>query len=172
MRIDFDSLAPDQAYHIMTQTIIPRPIAWVLTANETSGYNLAPFSFFNAICSNPPLVIMSMGKKPDGSLKDTRHNLITNKNLVIHIPNVDQAEEVTETARTLDYGDSELYKIRHPLVNEPGWELPRLENAPVAMLAELSDLHEVGPNKQAVFYCQIKELYVRDDLAQQDEKGR
>ena len=172
MRIDFDTLSPNQAYHLMTQTIIPRPVAWVLTANETSGYNLAPFSFFNAICSNPPLVMFSAGKKPDGTLKDTRHNLGQSKQLVIHVPSVDQAEEVTETARTLDYGDSELYKIRHPLVNEPDWDLPRLENAPVAMLAELTDLHEVGPNQQAIFYCEIKALYVRDDLVEEDAKGR
>lgn len=172
MHIDFANLSPDQAYHIMTQTIIPRPVAWILTANETSGYNLAPFSFFNAICSNPPLVMFSAGKKPDGTLKDTRYNLSQNKQLVIHIPSVSQAEEVTETARTLEYGDSELYKIRHPLVNEPGWDLPRLEHAPVAMLAELSDLHEVGPNQQAVFYCEIKAVYVQDHLVHLDEKGR
>lgn len=172
MHIDFASLSPDQAYHIMTQTITPRPVAWILTANEDATYNLAPFSFFNAVCSNPPLVMFSVGKKSDGSIKDTRHNILKNKQLVIHIPSVAQAAAVTETARTLAYGESELAHIEHALVNEAGWPLPRLADAPVAMLAEFSEVHELGPNKQAVFYCQIKAVHVQDEAVQEDAKGR
>ena len=80
MRQSFSDLNPSERYHIMTQVVIPRPIAWVLTANDgdqsnhsSSRFNLAPFSYFNAISSDPPLVMMSIGKKPDGEEKDTRH---------------------------------------------------------------------------------------------------
>ena len=79
MIIQFADLKPLQRYHMMTQTIIPRPIAWVLTENDNGSSNLAPFSYFTALCSDPALVVLSIGKKPDGSLKDTRHNPIANQ---------------------------------------------------------------------------------------------
>src|SRR3989344_4559272 len=55
-----------QAYHLMIQTIIPRPIAWALTVNLNQTFNLAPFSFFNGIAGNPPAVMMSIGYKQNG----------------------------------------------------------------------------------------------------------
>jgi flavin reductase (DIM6/NTAB) family NADH-FMN oxidoreductase RutF len=101
MNIDLSSLSNNNVYHLMTQTIIPRPIAWVLTKNKDNSTNLAPFSYFNAVCSNPPLCMLSMGKKPDGAFKDTGTNLIEGADCVIHIAHVNQAEVVTATASTL-----------------------------------------------------------------------
>jgi len=56
MHIDMSTLSPAQAYAMMTQTVIPRPIAWILTGNSDNTYNLAPFSYFNALASDPPIV--------------------------------------------------------------------------------------------------------------------
>lgn len=172
MNIDFNSLNASEAYFTMTQTIIPRPIAWVLTDSGNGTYNLAPFSYFNAICSNPPLVVMSVGKKLDGDLKDTRTNIVERKKLVIHIAQVSQAEQVTESARSLAFGESELDRLDMELVHEDGWSLPRLADTPVAMECEFYDLHELGPNNQAVFYCKINRLFVSDEAVSLDEKGR
>jgi len=63
MIIDFSELKPRQIYKTMIQTIIPRPIAWTLTENDNGSFNLAPFSYFNAIGSNPPMVSLSIEKK-------------------------------------------------------------------------------------------------------------
>ena len=70
MNIDASTLAPIQIYHLMTQTVIPRPIAWVLTESGEADYNLAPFSYFTPVSSNPPLLMFSVGKKPTGEIKD------------------------------------------------------------------------------------------------------
>ena len=67
MYISLDQLSPDKIYFTMTQVVIPRPVAWVLTDNGNHTFNLAPYSYFNAICSEPPLILISAGKKPDGS---------------------------------------------------------------------------------------------------------
>ena len=71
MILDLSALQPAQVYFQMIQTLVPRPIAWVLSEIENDKYNLAPFSYFNAVCSDPPLIMLSVGKKPDGSFKDT-----------------------------------------------------------------------------------------------------
>ncbi len=170
--IDFADLKAPGIYHIMTQTIVPRPIAWVLTDSGDASYNLAPFSYFNAICSDPPLVMLSIGKNPGGASKDTRTNLVEKRQLVIHIPKVEHAAQVTESSRTLPFGESEVDRLELALVQEAGWALPRLADAPVALACEFYELHEIGPNKQGIFFCKVNQVYVDDTVVKKDEKNR
>ena len=173
MDISFSELSASQRYHLTTQVVIPRPIAWVLTDNGAKqSFNLAPFSYFNAVCSDPPLVMLSMGSKPDGQVKDTRRNILDHKHLVIHIPHENQAADVTASAATLPHGHSEVEELGLALVEQAGWSLPRLECCKVAMLCEHHQLTELGPNKQAVFFCEIKRLYLDETAIQLDSKGR
>ena len=174
MVVDFGNLSSGHIYHMMTQTIIPRPIAWVLTENDNQTYNLAPFSYFSAISSNPPLVMISVGKKPNGEPKDTRSNIERHKKLVIHIPSSTQAQEVTTTALPLAYGESEIDHIQQKLVSQDGWSLPRLVSAPVAFYGELYEMHELGANKQqAVIYARLHSMYVDDkSVAVDGDKSR
>ncbi|GIT49378.1 MAG: hypothetical protein Ct9H300mP14_13060 [Gammaproteobacteria bacterium] len=68
MYVDITQLDPQQIYITLTQTVIPRPIAWVLSENANGSLNLAPYSFFNAVSSEPPLVMISTGPlKPEGA---------------------------------------------------------------------------------------------------------
>ena len=83
MNLDFSNFSATQRYHLMTQTIIPRPIAWALTASEDGSLNLAPFSYFTAVSSEPPILMLSVGKKPNGDDKDTFVNVKNNKQMVI-----------------------------------------------------------------------------------------
>ncbi len=73
--MDFSALPPPDCYRLMIQAVVPRPVAWVLSDNGDGSLNLAPFSFFTAISSDPPLLMFSAGKKPDGTPKDTLHNV-------------------------------------------------------------------------------------------------
>ncbi|MET0093908.1 MAG: flavin reductase, partial [Sedimenticola sp.] len=75
MNIDLSEMPPGQVYFTMTQALIPRPIAWVLSENADGGHNLAPFSYFSAVSSEPPLVMLSIGRRPDGTPKDTAANI-------------------------------------------------------------------------------------------------
>jgi flavin reductase (DIM6/NTAB) family NADH-FMN oxidoreductase RutF len=56
---------------LIFSTIVPRPIAWITTVSKEGAVNLAPFSFFNAVTTKPPLLFVSVGKRKDGFLKDT-----------------------------------------------------------------------------------------------------
>ncbi len=60
MNLKLDTLAPTQIYHLMTQTVVPRPIAWALTESSEKEYNLAPFSYFTPVSSNPPVLMLSV----------------------------------------------------------------------------------------------------------------
>lgn len=170
MQIDFEQLSPNQRYHLLTQTVIPRPIAWVLSENEDASLNLAPFSFFNAMCSDPALLVMSIGKKEQGERKDTAVNLLSGREFVVHIANAAQADALTKTAATLDYGESELEQTDLALSNFNGCKLPRLADCDIAYHCELYEHHLVGPNQQAFIYAKVISLYLSDRVTEQDGK--
>lgn len=175
MLIEAEMLTPDRLYHTMTQTLIPRPIAWVLSDNgaEAAGrYNLAPFSYFTPVCSNPPVLMFSVGKKPDGSLKDTRKNIIERGTFVVHIPSAAMADEVTESARVLDFGVSEIEQQQLELVDFPGFGLPRLAHCAIAYGCELYQVQEMGALPQALIFGLVKQIYIDDSVLFTDAKAR
>lgn len=172
MNIDFDSLTPSQVYFHMTQTLIPRPIAWVLSENADGGFNLAPFSYFNAVCSDPPLIMLSVGKKPDGSFKDTRVNIEQRGHFVIHIPRCDQVQLVSASSASLEAGDSEVYKLGLETVPFHGFGLPRLADCAVAYACEAWEIHELGDVPQSLILGRVHRLYLSDRLVGKDDKGR
>ncbi|MFT6237218.1 MAG: flavin reductase (DIM6/NTAB) family NADH-FMN oxidoreductase RutF [Cellvibrionaceae bacterium] len=164
MIVDFNSISPSNGYHLLTQTIIPRPIAWILSENEDGSLNLAPFSFFNAVCSDPPLLMVSIGKKPSGEIKDTRRNILSGRDFVIHIASLTQAQVLSRSAATLVYGDSELEIDDLALETFAGCSIPRLADSSVAYHCKFYDSHIIGPSEQAILYAEVIQLYVNDDM--------
>ncbi|UUM29512.1 flavin reductase family protein [Vibrio japonicus] len=160
MNIDLSTLAPTQIYHLMTQTIIPRPIAWVLTDSGEQNYNLAPFSYFTAVSSNPPLMMISVGKKPSGEVKDTTRNVLETGQMVIHIANEALADVVTQSAATLEHGESEVLASGIELVDFDGFDLPRIKDCPIAFGCKLFEVQEIGETPQTLIFAQIEELYI------------
>ena len=172
MYIELEELSPNQIYVTMTQAVIPRPIAWVLSDNGNGGYNLAPYSYFNAICSQPPLIFISVGKKPDGSHKDTRVNIEERHRFVVHIAHRDLAVPMTETSRTLPHGVSELDRVDLGLTEFDGFSLPRLADCRVALACELYEIQEIGLAPQSLIFGKVRSIYVDDGVASTDDKGR
>ena len=170
MHIDLSSLTPVQTYATMTQTIVPRPIAWILTENESGNYNLAPFSYFNALSSAPAIAIMSVGPRDDGSMKDTRLNLEQREFGVIHIAHREMANEMTQSAATLEPGVSEITEIGLSTAEMPGSKLPRLADCRVAYAAKLVDTKRI--NNQWLAFLELTDLFLDDSVVGQDQKGR
>lgn len=175
MQLDFTSLPPMERYHAMTQSIIPRPIAWVLTQNgETGTYNLAPYSFFTAVCSDPPLVLFSAGKKAEGEEKgqpkDTRRNIEEQGEFVIHISNSEQINAVQNSAATLKHDESEVEQLGLETTEFEGFKLPRLTDSPIAMTCRLYRIDEVGNVPHAVIYGEILSMYINDALLNEQNR--
>lgn len=180
MIINFSNYDASQRYHLMTQTVIPRPIAWALTESTEEGtnnssLNLAPFSYFTAVSSEPALLMLSVGKKPNGEFKDTLVNVLKNKKMVIHIANESQADIVTQTAASLDHGESELSGVdANQLSTVPfeGFELPRLAQCDIAYGCELYETKEIGDTPQTLIFVEIKQLYVNPKVVTVSENER
>ncbi len=172
MNIDLTTLSSSEIYFTMTQSLVPRPIAWVLTENEAGDFNLAPFSYFSAVSSDPPLIMISLGKKPDGSPKDTRVNIEQRKNFVVHIPSRTDLQGVNDSSATLPEGVSEVEKLGLELAGFEGSPLPRLAQCRIAMACERYEIKEIGDTPQTLIFGLMKQLYIDDRIVTQDAKGR
>jgi len=171
MIIDLASLSPNQVYFSLIQTVIPRPIAWVLSDNGDGSHNVAPFSYFNAVASDPPLIMLSIGSRPDGSPKDTRENIEQRKHFVVHIAHPAILESLNETSRSLPRGESELERIAVDLADFDGFSLPRISQCRIALACELYSTQRLG-NDQLLILGQVQKIYVADEVCEQDSKGR
>ncbi|WP_298940794.1 flavin reductase family protein [uncultured Psychromonas sp.] len=177
MRLNFSDYSSSERYHLMTQTIVPRPIAWILTesgnnSDQESNYNLAPFSYFTAISSDPAILMISLTKKPDGGDKDTLINILKTKKMVIHIASDNQAELVTKTAATLAYGESELTEAGLTTTVFDGFSLPRLSQCDVAYGCELYEVKEIGDLPQSLIFVEVKQLYINDNILNTENPDR
>ena len=172
MFIDFKAITANQCYGAMVQAIVPRPIAWVLTANGDGSHNLAPYSFFTGICSDPPLLMISAGKKDAIEEKDTRLNIRERKDFVVHIPSTRHLEELNKSAATLPHGESEVALSGLALSDIEGFSLPRISDCDIAIACSLYRIDEIGAVPQAVIYGQIQSISINDHLIVPNAKGR
>ena len=172
MNLNFSDFSANQRYHLMTQTIIPRPIAWALTDSDNSNYNLAPFSYFTPVSSAPPILMLSVGKKPNGDDKDTLTNIINTEKVVIHIASEQDAELVTKTAATLEHGESELSANNLTTTEFTDFSLPRLSQCDIAYGCELYEIKPLGDVPQSLIFVKVKQVYINDAIADIDENQR
>lgn len=172
MIIDMGALSPAQAYFTMIQTVVPRPIAWVLSENQDASFNLAPFSYFNAVCADPPLVIISIGKREDGSDKDTRMNIESRREFVIHIAHREMADDLTQSSAALPTGVSEVEALKLPLTEFEHFRLPRLADTRVAFACTLEKSEEIGNSNQCLIFGRVQYLYADDGVVELDAKNR
>ncbi len=165
MLLDLATIAPKQIYTTMIQCIVPRPVAWVLSDNGDQTLNLAPFSYFNGVSSKPPILSLSVGKKRDGSRKDTWVNIDEREHFVVHIAHPDLAGAVSATAASLPFGSSEVTENDLSVRSVEGWSLPRLTHARIAMLCCRHQIIEVGDTPQGLILGRLEQVYVDDAIA-------
>jgi len=172
MQIKLDELSVPMTYFTMTQTVMPRPIAWILSENEDAGFNLAPFSYFNAVCSDPPLVMVSIGRQDDGSEKDTLRNIKARSQFVIHIASSSQLAELNQSSATLPPGESEVLANQLQTTSVAGFHVPRLSDCKIAFMCERYQVQIIGNNQQSLLFGEIREIYLDDDCVEVNDKGR
>lgn len=107
MLLDFSKLDENQIYKLISDTVTPRPIAWISTWDEGIT-NLAPFSFFIPLSSNPPTLIVSIGQKEDDRPKDTLSNLLNNGKATICFVHEALKDSMAQSAEELPHDKSEF----------------------------------------------------------------
>jgi len=169
VKVDPAALSADAAYAWQAATILPRPIAWTSTLNEDGSANLAPFSFFTGVSSDPPTCLICVARRrrqPDGSRppKDTWRNIERTGEYVIHVVNDALAQQMNATSRDVPYGTDEFLATGLTKAASDRVAPPRIEEAPIAMECRLDRIVEVGRAGTAVIIGEILLWHVRDEL--------
>lgn len=137
-----------EQYKLLSGAIIPRPIAWITSKNETDNIiNLAPFSFFNV--AGPGLISVSF-LRAKGQQKDTARNIINTKEAVIHVVTKEIEVEMNETAASLPYNQSELDLIQVNLEESIDVNVPSIKEAKVRFEVKLIDNFEIKNSNDKV----------------------
>lgn len=144
VEIDPAAIPAREVYKILIGGIVPRPIAFVSTLSTSGIGNLAPFSFFNGVSSNPPCVVISVSKKEDGSEKDTLRNIEETKQFVVNSANEWLIEPLVHCAGAYPYGVDEMSLVG--LTAEPSIRIapPRVKESALQLECELYDTLKIG----------------------------
>ena len=162
MQIDFSTLSAYQRYKLMASLIVPRPIALVTTQNAAGVVNAAPFSMFNMLGEDPPILMISVNKLADHHLKDTSANILANGEFVVHIADEPMAGQMHRCGETMVTSVSELDVVGLTTAPSRAVAPPYIVEAPVAFECKLSEKLETA--SRHIFIGQVLWLHAREDL--------
>jgi flavin reductase (DIM6/NTAB) family NADH-FMN oxidoreductase RutF len=162
MDIDFAAITEYQRYKLMASLIVPRPIALVTTLSPTGVVNAAPFSMFNMLGEEPPIVMISINRLQDGVLKDTAANIVRTKEFVVHLSDEAMAEQMHRCGERLPPEQSELDAVGLTTLPCRLVQAPRIAQAPVAFECTLWETLETASRQ--IFIGQVRWLHARDGL--------
>ncbi|MDM9628703.1 flavin reductase family protein [Rhizobium sp. S152] len=147
---DFEALSERERYKLMIGTVVPRPIALVTTVDENGRVNAAPFSFFNCLSADPPILALGVENNPDMSFKDTGHNIRMTEVFTVNIVSFAIAEAMHVCGSKYPRGVDEL---KHAgLTAMPGTKVasPYIAEAPAAFECRRHVTLELGKSRQII----------------------
>jgi len=167
--LDLAERSPAAAYHLLTALVLPRPIAWITTLNADGSVNLAPFSFFNVVCADPPLLVVGIARR-EGRPKDTTLNLRDRPDFVVNLPTVAQAAQVQASGADFPFGESELTALG--LATWPSRQVaaPRVAGCHSQLECRVERWLELGRGPVDLLIGRILEAHVLASAL--DERGR
>ena len=131
---------------MLTNLVVPRPIAWVTTQSKSGVINLAPFSFFNAVGSNPPYIIISIGDNDSGQPKDTATNILDSREFVVNLVTEELFEAMNISAANFPPDRSELEAANLHTLQSTRISPPRVAEAQVSLECRLFSAQRLGAN--------------------------
>lgn len=149
----------------MTGLVVPRPIGWIGTADTDRRPNLAPYSFFQAVASNPPTVLFSAGVV-DGYEKDSLVNARTTREFTFNIVDMSVSEAMNASSAGLARGESEFDFAGLTPQASVDIAAPRVSEAKASFECKVTQFVELGspPNENVVVFGEIVRFHVDDDV--------
>lgn len=162
MEYRFDELPGDLIYKLMASSIVPRPIAWITSMSEAGVVNAAPFSFFNMMGSNPPVIAVGL-QANNGALKDTAQNILETKEFVVNLVPFSMAEVMNESSKGFASDINELVELGIETMPATLVKAPLIKNSPVKMECTLMSAVQTG-EAQYVMIAEVKIFHIADEF--------
>ena len=166
MKFDSKSLENRDLAHLLTDVVVPRPIAWVSTVSERGIYNLAPFSAYSMVSAKPLLICFSVATNRDGQKKDTILNIESTKEFVISVVAEDQAEAMNKTSVHYPRDASEYEKAGLTPVKADLVKAPMVGGSPISMECRVHRILEFGqvPTLTSLVIGEILLIHIANEL--------
>jgi flavin reductase (DIM6/NTAB) family NADH-FMN oxidoreductase RutF len=137
MRFDMAALAPHDRYKLMSSSITPRPIAWVTSQSKDGVRNAAPYSFFNMMAADPPLIVLGLMARPEGSFKDSAANILETGEFVVNLVSEDDVAAMNFTCIDAPPEFDELEAAGIATLPSVSVVPPRIASAPASLECRL-----------------------------------
>ena len=167
VRFDTAELGPRDVYKLLIGTVVPRPIAWVTTIAPNGDINAAPYSFFNCLSADPPILALGVENWPDMSFKDTAYNIRMTEEFTVNIVSDALVEAMNTTAVAFPSNVDELKEAGLTTAPCTHVSCPRIAEAPVAFECRRHVGIAVGKSREIILGLVVA-IHVREDLIDQD----
>lgn len=164
-QFDPNELTQKDNYKLLSGSVLPRPIAFVTSQDKEGNINAAPFSFFNVVSSNPPMIMISTGRL-NGKRKDTSVNIETMGEFVVHISQLSMIEGINETAAPLAPEENELERTDFKTIPSSIVDVPAIEGASIRFECKLDRLIELGDDESGndLIIGRVVQYHIDDDV--------
>ena len=166
MKIDPAVLNQEDSSHLLTDIVMPRPIAWVSTVDKQGIFNLAPFSAYSIVSTRPMVVGFSVGIKRNGQKKDTLRNVELTGEFVVNIVTKDLAEQMNITSALYPRDVSEFEEARLTPITADIVKAPMVAESPVNMECRVIQCIELGKPSPSYSLVIVEVLcvHIRDEF--------
>ena len=156
----------DSFYRVLTGVVVPRPIAFVSTVSGEGHFNLAPYSFFNAVGYDPPTIVFSSSRHVGDKQKDTLANIEQTGEFVVNVVVDDIAEAMNQTAAEYPTGISEFEIAGLTPAPSDLIKAPRVAESPVNMECRLIQVVPIGKgaHEHGLVIGEVVLMHLRDDI--------
>jgi flavin reductase (DIM6/NTAB) family NADH-FMN oxidoreductase RutF len=160
-------------YKLLIGSVVPRPIGWISTVNENGLPNLAPFSFFNAVCGNPPTLLFCPDiRTTDLGIKDTLRNVRKTGEFVVNIVNEQLADAMVRTSAELPEGVDEFEFAGLEKTPSIAVKPPRVAASPIHFECRLREIIEISdqPGGGSIVIGEVIHIHVNPDVLLGEDK--
>src|SRR5205085_361636 len=165
MHFDLAKIAETDAYKLLVSTVVPRPIALATTVDAAGRVNAAPFSFFNAVSSRPPVVVLGISPRDSAGdgYKDTERNIRDTGEFVVNLVDEALAERMNVCAVDFPTGTGELEMAGLTAIASAEVKPPRIAVAPVSFECTRITGLSLGA-RSTLEVGRVIHIHIRDDL--------
>jgi len=163
MDFDFAELTGTQYAKLLNATTVPRPIGWIVTMDEAGSVNAAPFSYYNVMSANPPMVCIGIGSRPGAGNKDSAANIFATKQFVVNLVDFENRHKMNVGGADFAAGISELEKAGLTTAPSKKIATPRIAESPVAYECELAHTIDLE-NDRYIIVGRVLSVFIRDEM--------
>jgi flavin reductase (DIM6/NTAB) family NADH-FMN oxidoreductase RutF len=171
MKFELDKTPHRQVYNLLIGLVAPRPIAWITSVDEAGVLNAAPFSAYNYVCTDPPIVAIGVTNRPghDAPPKDTARNIRRTGEFVINVVTEDLIQQMNITATDFPAGVNELEMAGLTTAPSAAVKVPRIAQAHAALECVEHSTTEIGRSR--IILGRVVAMYVEDRFLEPEHNG-